>query len=538
MLIDNFATIFESGSTLIKCRVALMLGYYVDSIFQQSHDAFVKAIEFLVKGVAMEDTDKALALQCSDTLKTAIADQDVVDRVEAFINRLFPYLSEMVTKLRLPTFFDILMGVLKNYATAIDGPSLIRLMDSLVLRIEVEFKALLAKGEKNNMVMSQCWNVIRAICETDAFMPEYADPIERALLPMFNYLVDPTKVEFDDDLIQIITTLIKKRRGVSENMARIFPYLQKFFEKNKGVFGNLLFTLNCYLFFGKDLFIHNKEWIEMTLRLVQTSLFLTQQQIEINNTEGAILCQIVLQTLGNGALDPYIPNILALLLKRLETEPKADFLTRHIYNAILCSVCNNAKLALATLGARLDDIVAGILDIARTYKEVYERKVLVIGLANILVRAESATFASKFFPKILETIITCLQQQKMDETRKRIRADKKAIDDGEGEKSSSSDESDGEEEKEKATPTPTSVAGTGVGPDETMGKMEEEEVKGQSKYCLQNQHYRKKMSNDEEDSEEENFPGMDPLDSVFGIGFDPRIDKPDDRADPGPDQED
>ncbi len=502
VLSENFSAIFDTASPLIKCRAALMLGYYADNLFQQDHALFVKIVEFLIKGISHEKEEKAFSLQCSDTLKSVIADQDMISRIEAFVNRLFPYLSSMVTKMEVPTFFDILMTMISSYAESIDA-SIIQLLDSLVIRIQTEYNALRAKGEKNNMVLNQCWNVIRCICENNAFYPEFAAAIEHSLLPLFNYLVDPKDIEFDDDMVQIITTLIKKSKAVSENMGKVFPVLPKFFEKYKGVFGSLLHTLNCYLFYGKELFATHKDWIEIVLRMAHTSLFTQEQPVEINNTEGAILFQMTLQTLGGGLMDPYIPNIMSLIAKRLNIPPSADYLTRQLYNIVLCSVCNNGPLTLTSLESHLEPVISGIISTAKTYKESYDRKVLVIGLSNVLVHGNLPGFADKYYPKILETIVTALQQQKAEDTRRMLKADRQVITLEEENGESSEDES---EEEEPQT-------------EETKGEemmSEAEKGKEEAKYCfLQEKNYNRKSKRkiDGEESDDD-LSVRDPLDSV------------------------
>jgi len=77
-------------------------------------------------------------------------------------------------------------------------------------------------------------------------------PIEDELKPLFEYIVDPMKIEFEDDIILAIKTFIKKSGGVSPSLWVIFPHLTKVFLKSKNTFGNLLDTLNYYLVYGKD----------------------------------------------------------------------------------------------------------------------------------------------------------------------------------------------------------------------------------------------------------------------------------------------
>ena len=428
VLIENYAILYENDSALIKCRMALMMGFFADHLFRDSNELFLKTIEFLLKGLAKEKSEKALALQCADTLKDAIGDSDLVNRLEAFINTLFPLLTEMVSYMDLPSFYESLMTIISCYANSIDS-SMLKLLESLVARVDKEYKELQARGERNNMTINQCWNVIRAIGEQSAFFPVFMDSIENALLPMFNYLVDPTDIEFDDDIMQVICALITKRGDISENMAKIFPYLPNFFEKYNRSFGSLFQTLNCYLYYGKNIFAANKSWIETIVKLVVESLYSTREIAEVNNSEGAILGQILLQTAGNGVLDLYIPLLIEQALKRLSITPTADYLSRELYNLILCAICNNALLALNKIESQgsTETLFTGIIAASGKYQANYDVKVLVIGLSNIMIQSTLPPFLSKSLAKILEVIVNALQRQTVKDAKQLIKTDKKDL---------------------------------------------------------------------------------------------------------------
>ena len=83
-------------------------------------------------------------------------------------------------------------------------------------------------------------------------MPKFYDQIEDALKPLFEFMVDPNNIDFEDDIVLILKTFIKKTKTVSQTLWTLFPLLTKIFDKNKKSFGNLLDTINYYLVFGKD----------------------------------------------------------------------------------------------------------------------------------------------------------------------------------------------------------------------------------------------------------------------------------------------
>jgi len=64
--------------------------------------------------------------------------------------------------------------------------------------------------------------------------------------------VDPTNIEFEDDIVLTLKTFIKKTKSVSSTLWTIYPHLMKVFAKNKYSFVNLLDTLNLFLLHGQE----------------------------------------------------------------------------------------------------------------------------------------------------------------------------------------------------------------------------------------------------------------------------------------------
>lgn len=443
VLTENYTAIFSGSSPLISCRVALALGYYLDKLFMHNPELFLSSIEFLVKGLALENKEKAFTLQCVDTLKTTIADNDMITRISDCINRFFPYLTSLVEHVQQSAVFEIFKSIIHYYGRAI-SVSVIPLLDALVLRIQIELKSLKEKGEKNNIIINSCWNIIAIICDSDAFYPQLAGSIENSMLPLFNYLMNPDEVEFDDDIIKAVGALIRRHRGISPNMVKVFPVLPKTYEKSKGVFGNLLEVLNYYLYYGKDLFIQDKTWIEILLTMANTSLFLKVEPVEENNAEGALLIQMTMQTLGNGILDPYIPTILQAIMKRLSEKIIENYLKIQLYSALLCTICNNGPLALQTIQPQLGVIINDIMVNAKKFTNSYNRKVLAVGLSNILIHCSVPEFARDYYSKILEVIVQTLKTQKEEDLKAHIKEDKQVItlEESDDSSESSSDEDD------------------------------------------------------------------------------------------------
>jgi hypothetical protein len=94
-------------------------------------------------------------------------------------------------------------------------------------------------------------------------------------------MVDPTHIEFEDDIVLTIKTFLKKTQQVSPTLWTLFPLLAKVFEKSQYVFGNLLNTINYYMLYGREQLAQNRDHLALLVRIAHQSLYCTQPNIVI-----------------------------------------------------------------------------------------------------------------------------------------------------------------------------------------------------------------------------------------------------------------
>ena len=105
-------------------------------------------------------------------------------------------------------------------------------------------------------------------------------------------------IDFEDDILLAIKTLVKKKKEVSENMWRLLIFFPKVLEKNKHSFGNIMDTVNHLVLVGKDFLTSNPDAIVIFATMARTAMFSEMGKGKStrisNNTEGAILIQLLL----------------------------------------------------------------------------------------------------------------------------------------------------------------------------------------------------------------------------------------------------
>ena len=225
------------------------------------------------------------------------------------------------------------------------------------------------------------------------------------LQPLFEYITDPSKIEFEDDILLAIKALVRKKKAVTETIWRMVPCFNLILEKNKHAFGLLLETVNVILINGRDHLAlpENGQLLAHFVRLAQTSLFSQEAGTSnapstriSNNAEAAILLQLIVQMFeGTQALHNEIfEKILAMTLERINICAQAEkdlekrllvLLKKHLLGVFLAGAVYSPQATVLFLTQRnlLSGTLNELFQLAGEYKFEYERKLFIEGLCRL-----------------------------------------------------------------------------------------------------------------------------------------------------------
>ena len=194
-------------------------------------------------------------------------------------------------------------------------------------------------------------NILKQITQNKNLMAKYSQLYEEVYKPIFEFMVDPSKITFEDDILNILKNFIRKTSKVSDVIYTVLPCLEQVFQKNKKCFGNtLLDTLNYYMVHGRDRLIQDKTTVSMLIRIAIESMFTLEPNITVNNAEGAIFLSIIFQIFqGTDILNEYFENIMDKVLERLNgstQSPVKQTLKKHLLQVFLAALYYNPSATL------------------------------------------------------------------------------------------------------------------------------------------------------------------------------------------------
>ena len=153
-----------------------------------------------------------------------------------------------IVQAKNPLYFEILSQISESIK---NEDMLFELLNSLFNRVIKEISPrrlshntnfdMKVEGSLTNnykTIINKCFEVIRSIFNNELFIIKYYYKIEEMINPLLKYMKYPNKIDFDDDIVIIITIIIKILKKIPLCAINLLPDLPKYLRKNKGM--NLL----------------------------------------------------------------------------------------------------------------------------------------------------------------------------------------------------------------------------------------------------------------------------------------------------------
>jgi hypothetical protein len=466
--------ILDRNSLLLNCRLTIMLGYYIDILYKNDESVFFQVINMFINSLTSGEDALALAHQSADTLNTIINDNDIIPRVRPMINELLKDVAGCIMSVRIPDFFDFLSEIFKFYKDDINEESLILTIKCLVQRIEKDvtdakgearaenpFQVEQVQREKSesstfttSMSVQKCWSIIISILETDTYIEKYLPQMEEELKYLFGLLCDPSRIEFDDEIVKAMKIIITKSGRISETMRILFPYLKKSHEKHKFIYSELFDVIKAYCKVDKDFIFSTPDHLQNIFGYGVQTLF--NGDHTANGAVYLIQLFLLLKSDNHHLTEAIIPEVLSRVFDRLKEKPMNRILKRCLFGIVLASIVSNYRATFQYLESTSSTptVLQTLLKFSpKSMDNALERKLFAMSLTSLLTQEELPDSVREKSPQIISKITEILVKTTLDEAKKARKKEKKKLeykeDDDFDSDLDSEDESDEEGESDE-----------------------------------------------------------------------------------------
>jgi hypothetical protein len=106
----------------------------------------------------------------------------------------------------------------------------------------------------------------------------------------------PKRIDFDEDIILILTSFIKFTKTIPQSALIVLPYLPLYLKKCKGLTLDLYELINHYLVYGNGIIDSNEEYAKVIMKILSTS-FDKKCESELSGFLSSCLIHIWLQVI-------------------------------------------------------------------------------------------------------------------------------------------------------------------------------------------------------------------------------------------------
>ena len=164
---------------------------------------------------------------------------------------------ENITEIDIPFFFDLIYQIIESFSSEQDL-DVIKICEKCRQRIlnEIKKPSKLASDGETNTFISKCFNIIKLLTEKDKNILNHIPQIEQILEPIFEYMKNPVKIDFEEEIIYIISCFIKITKTIVPSAQKLFLNLDKYFNQNNTITEELYELLSYFILYGTD-FLRN-----------------------------------------------------------------------------------------------------------------------------------------------------------------------------------------------------------------------------------------------------------------------------------------
>ena len=131
-------------------------------------------------------------------------------------------------------------------------------------RVKIKKKA----AEQTNLndykiIVNKCFNIIRMLMHSKIFVVKNLQKIEESFAPLVEYMNEPSKIDFDEDIVEIINNLIIHNQHLTKLSLVVIEHLYKYCKKIEGLLLDMYELINAYLAYGTDVILSNEKYMNL-----------------------------------------------------------------------------------------------------------------------------------------------------------------------------------------------------------------------------------------------------------------------------------
>lgn len=447
--------LFAVNSDIIKNRLSLFLGIYMDSIYSPEDTQFGYCLEYLFINLFYYKTNQGVAHQAADSLNDIIGVKKFQKSIKDVIGKYFAQLIDNIKDIKIGLYFDVMLEIVMNinvddYIVGLTQELTARVLKEIAPYTRIKFRVTSEDGTQSstrrekdsqyNIVVNKCFNIIRTISDKEEYVQKYILQLEEILDPIFEHMKNPTKIDFDEDIVLIMTSFIKHLKYIPKSGLKILVELPKYLKKSKGLLLDLYELVNQYIVYGKKIIDTKEDYNKIIMKIFRAS-FDKKSDYDKSPFLGASLMQIWLEN-SNEIPETLVKEIILVSIDQIKSiangyQDKEEFeesTDLYTFVALLVVVYSGfINYPIVTFEALISNNDVHFFIkwseelVTLKFYSSYLTKSIIIGMCAFLRNEHLMRQIPEYINKFLNFLLVLLNKQKTEESKTLKTALKKEI---------------------------------------------------------------------------------------------------------------
>ena len=328
--------------------------------------------------------------------------------------KIYKKLENQIIEVQISNFFDVLYLIIDNFwnlesefLKVIFGKVSRRLYIEIERHSRLKFsvKKDINNSKKNafqksnlinsKIIKNKCFNIIKLLINNRKFVENNYNMIETALKPLVAYMDEPNKIDFDEEIINIIYSIILKMQKITGLGYNLIKNIYKYIDKVGGLLLDSYQLLNLYLIYGTEQILSNQKWIDSFFLAFKSGLK------SDNFNRSGLYTSILIQTwminckkIPNDSLSNFIDIIINNINQILINNDSSKYMDEERYDLlgyitiILSGLINYSNVIIPSLQkASSENELKNWLEIIVKENEIifeYEIKMIIYSICMII----------------------------------------------------------------------------------------------------------------------------------------------------------
>ena len=207
-----------------------------------------------------------IKLKAADAIRDLISIDTYKVNFKENIKLYFTQVIDNITEIDTPFFMDLIIEIFESFPNIdLDAIKICEKCRNRILMEIKKFDIIGLSDENSSSFINKSFKIMKILTEKDQNIINQIPQIEVILEPVFEYMKNPSKIDFDEEIIYTISCFVRITKSIVPCAQKLFINLDKYFNQSHSVSEELYELLSYFILYGKDFLSKDQNYLNFVI---------------------------------------------------------------------------------------------------------------------------------------------------------------------------------------------------------------------------------------------------------------------------------